>query len=119
MGAMSPLIRNRQTQCSNPKRAHRPGWEATIVTLFVIVSLSSSTWGAPLARVEDLPHLFELSLFQHGEPSLLYDDEGQAFAAIVPEYRVFVPLSKIPMHLRQAIIAAEDARFYQHGAIDL
>lgn len=84
-----------------------------------MVSLSSSTCGATPARVEDLPHLLELSLFQPGEPSLLYDDEGKAFAAIVQEYRVFVPLSKIPMQLRQAIIAAEDARFYQHGAIDL
>jgi penicillin-binding protein 1A len=81
--------------------------------------LSPSTWGAPLARVEDLPHLLQLPIFQPGEPGLLYDDEGQAFAAIVPEYRVFVPLSGIPMNLRRAIIAAEDARFYQHGAIDL
>jgi len=81
--------------------------------------LSSSAWGAPPARVEDLPHLLQLPIFQPGEPSLLYDDGGQAFAAIVPEYRIFVPLSRIPMTLRQAIIAAEDARFYQHGAIDL
>ncbi len=81
--------------------------------------LSSSAWGAPLARVEDLPHLLKLPIFQPGEPSLLYDDEGQMFAPIVPEYRVFVPLSRIPLNLRQAIIAAEDARFYQHGAIDL
>ncbi len=97
----------------------RTGWGAAVIALAVILLLSPSTWGAPLARVEDLPHLLQLPIFQPGEPSLLYDDEGQAFAAIVPEYRVFVPLSRIPMNLRQAIIAAEDARFYQHGAIDL
>jgi penicillin-binding protein 1A len=75
--------------------------------------------GAPPARVEDLPRLLQLSIFQPGEPSILYDDEGQAFAPIVPEYRVFVPLSAIPMTLRRAIIAAEDARFYEHGAVDI
>ena len=118
---MSRLTRDTRTRStgSRSKRDCRTGWGAAVIALAVILLLSPSTWGAPLARVEDLPHLLQLPIFQPGESGLLYDDEGQAFAAIVPEYRVFVPLSRIPMNLRQAIIAAEDARFYQHGAIDL
>ncbi len=91
---------------------------ATLAVL-VILLLAHQASGQPPARPEDLPHLRQLPIFQPGEPSLLYDDEGLAFASVVPEYRIFVPLSKIPMVLRQAIIAAEDARFYQHGAVDL
>ncbi|HWR20941.1 MAG TPA: biosynthetic peptidoglycan transglycosylase, partial [Verrucomicrobiae bacterium] len=72
-----------------------------------------------MAQVEDLPHLLQLPIFQPGEPSLLYDDEGRVLGPIVPEYRAFVPLSRMPLKLRQAIIAAEDARFYEHGAVDL
>jgi membrane peptidoglycan carboxypeptidase len=33
--------------------------------------------------------------------------------------RVVVPLSAIPVRARQAVLAIEDARFYQHGALDL
>ncbi|WP_161953975.1 penicillin-binding protein 1A [Candidatus Methylomirabilis limnetica] len=72
-----------------------------------------------MAQVEDLPHLLQLPIFQPGEPSILYDDEGRVLGPIVPEYRAFVPLSRISLKLRQAIIAAEDARFYEHGALDL
>ena len=66
------------------KRDCRTAWGAAVITLAVILLLSTSTWGAPLARVEDIAHLLQLPIFQPGEPSLLYDDEGHAFAAIVP-----------------------------------
>jgi penicillin-binding protein 1A len=90
-----------------------------LVTCVLALALSSSASGQPPAKLEDLPRLRQLPIFQPGEPSLLYDDEGVPFSAVVPEYRVFVPLSNIPMTMRQAIIAAEDARFYRHGAVDL
>jgi penicillin-binding protein 1A len=95
------------------------GWATAILTVLVVLVLAHPASGEPPARPEDLPHLRQLPIFQPGEPSLLYDDEGSPFSAVVPEYRIFVSLSKIPMTLRQAIIAAEDARFYRHGAVDL
>ena len=33
--------------------------------------------------------------------------------------RMVVPLTAIPMTVRDAVLAAEDARFYQHGALDV
>lgn len=97
----------------------RATWRAMVVALLISAMLGTTAWGASLAREEDLPNLSQLAIFQPGEPSLLYDDEERVFGAIVPEYRIFVPLSRIPMKLRQAVIAAEDARFYEHGAVDL
>ena len=35
------------------------------------------------------------------------------------ESRRLVPLSAIPMHLRNAVLAAEDSRFYTHFGIDI
>ena len=101
------------------ERDRRTRWWAATAALLIILSLGATAWGAPLAQVEDLPHLLQLPIFQPGEPSLLYDDEGRVLGPIVPEYRAFVPLSRISVQLRQAIIAAEDARFYEHGALDL
>ena len=101
------------------ERDRRIRWQAAAATLFMLMSFVTAAWGAPLAQVEDLPHLLQLPIFQPGEPSILYDDEGRVLGPIVPEYRAFVPLSRISLKLRQAIIAAEDARFYEHGAVDL
>lgn len=90
-----------------------------VAILLIGVALGATAWGAPPAREEDLPNLSRLAIFQSGEPSLLYDDAGQVFGSTVLEYRIFVPLSRIPLKLRQAILAAEDARFYEHGTLDL
>src|SRR5574337_792882 len=102
-----------RTSCSSAT------WRTIVVAILMSVMLGATAWGAPPVREEDLPNLPQLAIFQPGEPSLLYDDEERAFGSIVPEYRVFVPLARIPLKLRQAIMAAEDARFYEHGALDL
>ena len=34
------------------------------------------------------------------------------------ERRAFVAIDKVPKHMKQAIIAAEDERFYRHGGVD-
>lgn len=68
---------------------------------------------------KDLPYLDKLEIFQPGEPSLLYSDRDEPFASLAPEFRIFVPLSRVPKLVRQAILDAEDAQFYQHGAISL
>ena len=68
---------------------------------------------------QDLPHLDKLEIFQPGEPSILYSDRDEPFASLAPEYRIFVPLSRVPKLVREAILDAEDAQFYRHGAISL
>ncbi len=74
---------------------------------------------APLADEADLPRLDKLDLFQPGEPAILLSDDGRPFATLASPYRIFVPLHRIPMVLRNAVLAIEDARFYQHGPVDV
>ena len=90
----------------------------------VILAILVIGWALPafafLADPEkDLPHLDKLEIFQPGEPSILYSDRDEPFGSLSSEFRIFVPLSRIPLLVRQAILDAEDARFYQHGAISL
>ena len=68
---------------------------------------------------QDLPHLDKLEIFQPGEPSILYSDRDEPFASLAPEFRIFVPLSRVPKLVQEAILDAEDAQFYRHGAISL
>ncbi len=49
----------------------------------------------------------------------IYDIKGRVIANLWKENREIVPLSRIPKHVREAVIAIEDARFYKHHGIDI
>ncbi|MFF1835046.1 transglycosylase domain-containing protein [Streptomyces sp. NPDC058231] len=49
----------------------------------------------------------------------ILDNKGGALATVYSRDRTVVPLKDISPYMQKAIIAIEDARFYQHGAIDL
>jgi membrane peptidoglycan carboxypeptidase len=52
--------------------------------------------------------------------SVLRAADGSVLALLHGDQdRAVVPLSAIPASVRGAVLAAEDARFYQHGALDL
>lgn len=51
---------------------------------------------------------------------LIFDCKGQQTAALYnKQNRVYVPLSDIPLYVREAFIAAEDERFYEHNGVDI
>lgn len=50
----------------------------------------------------------------------MYDSKGELLTRIRgAENRVVIPLEKIPQSVRQAFLAAEDLRFYDHGGVDV
>ena len=51
--------------------------------------------------------------------SVFYDHKGRPAFTISKEQRFEVPLDRISPHLRQAILAIEDQRFYDHSGVDL
>jgi membrane carboxypeptidase/penicillin-binding protein len=52
--------------------------------------------------------------------SMVLDRKGQPFAEVFEDNqrRIWVPLAAIPQQVRNAFMAAEDKRFYQHKGID-
>ena len=54
------------------------------------------------------------------QTAFVYDRDGQLIARIRPdEDRVLLDLEQIPQHVRNAVIASEDERFYDHGGVDV
>ncbi|MFF3060832.1 transglycosylase domain-containing protein [Streptomyces sp. NPDC057909] len=49
----------------------------------------------------------------------ILDSKGGAIATVYSRDRTVVPLKNISPYMQKAIVAIEDARFYQHGAVDL
>ncbi len=67
------------------------------------------------ARAEtiDLKKLDDLNV-----TSTFYDVNGEELGRIFVEDRIELKPEQIPESMRQAVMAAEDRRFYEHGAID-
>jgi len=66
----------------------------------------------------DLPQVSELENYQPSLVTKVYDRYGELIADFFIEKRILVPLEDIPLHVRQATIAAEDRRFYSHHGVD-
>ncbi|MFC8868168.1 transglycosylase domain-containing protein [Streptomyces sp. NPDC057148] len=49
----------------------------------------------------------------------ILDAEGGTIATVYSRDRTVVPLKEISPYMQKAIVAIEDSRFYEHGAIDL
>ena len=63
------------------------------------------------------PRVAELDRFP--EPSTVRAADGSVLAVLAAtETRLAVHLDELPFHVRQAVLAAEDARFYQHRGVD-
>jgi penicillin-binding protein 1A len=61
----------------------------------------------------------DLTVAQRLPAALLLDSSERYFASIrAPELREDVPSSAIPQQMRNAIVAAEDERFFQHKGVD-
>ena len=73
---------------------------------------------AALVIYSNLPSLETLTDYRPKIPLRIYSDEELLIGEFGVERRNIVAISKVPIHLKQAILAAEDDRFYEHGGID-
>lgn len=51
-------------------------------------------------------------------PTRIYASDGRVLARLFDEYRIPVRLRDVPMHTLHAILAAEDAHYFQHKGLD-
>jgi len=66
----------------------------------------------------ELPNL-DLFSFSPDQASQIFDYKGNLITNVYAfENRVYVPLSQISEIAKKAVIAQEDKRFYEHGAVD-
>jgi penicillin-binding protein 1A len=51
---------------------------------------------------------------------LVYDKDGNETASLYNQQnRVYLPISEIPLYVRNAFLAIEDSRFYEHNGVDI
>ena len=65
-----------------------------------------------------LPSLEALTDYQPKLPLRVYSDDGALIAEFGEERRAYVKIENVPQNMKDAVLAIEDRRFYQHGGID-
>jgi penicillin-binding protein 1A len=94
-------------------------WQITLLgALASGIALVTAATGVIWYFAQDLP---SLELLQNYQPSLVttvYSDDRQPIGQFFIERRILAPLADIPERLTQAVIATEDARFFEHPGLD-
>lgn len=103
----------------SPARTAAPSRPRRALRAFALLALLGAGGGAGwLAFVlHDLPSFEGMLDYRPKEATYLFDAAGQTVAVIADERRTVVRPDEIPLVLKQAIISAEDARFYEHEGL--
>lgn len=72
-----------------------------------------------LQDLPDVPSRQALYASSRAPAIKFYDKNGAFIASRGPQYGEDISLARLPDYVPKAFLAAEDRRFYQHGAIDL
>lgn len=94
-------------------------WAFPLLLVFLLAAAGSLVIGfAAVMVVPTLPSLEALTDYRPKIPLRVYSADGQLIGEFGEERRAVVKLAQVPKSLVDAIVAAEDERFYQHGGVD-
>ncbi len=104
---------------SKPGLFKGPLWRRVLVGLAIAAGTGVVAFTAfILIALQGLPGLEDLKNYQPLVTSRVHAADGTLVAEFATEQRVFVPIDQIPDHVKNAFIATEDARFFEHSGID-
>ena len=93
---------------------------AVVTALLVLVSIGAGIYVAQyFARVQaTLPAVSKLDGYEASVPTTIVSRDGVKIGELFEEKRYPVRLSQVSPLLQKAFLAAEDARFFEHGGVD-
>jgi len=94
-------------------------WILVALIALTLVLLPAILLGlAAMLAYPALPSLETLTDYNPKIPLRIYSAEGVLLGEFGEERRALVKITDVPDFMKQAILAAEDDRFYEHGGID-
>ncbi len=107
------LKKNGMTETTR-KKIIRWFWILLITPIVAVLLLLCIVWAfAEIPTIEELEHPDSKLATQ------VVAEEGEILTTYHIENRTFVGYDELPLHLIQATVATEDARFYRHSGIDI
>jgi penicillin-binding protein 1A len=83
---------------------------ALVLAALVLAAMAAWYWG-------DLPSLDKATDYRPRQHLQVLTADGVEIAQFGTERRIFVPIAQAPPLLKQAVVAVEDAGFYEHYGI--
>ncbi|WP_367067681.1 penicillin-binding protein 1A [Oryzisolibacter sp. LB2S] len=110
-----------------PRHSHSPRWLRWLLRAVAwLVGLGAAgvlaavlVVGIGLAMAyPNLPDVSELADYRPKLPLRIYSTEGALLGEFGEERRNLTPIAEIPAVMTNAVLAIEDARFFEHGGVD-
>lgn len=111
---MGPLARLEPNVRRKPRKARRFARVAILAFLALSVAAASFLY----ASTRDLPAFGTLKDYEPLVSTRVFAIDGTEAFEFSRERRTVVPIQEIPDVLKKAVLAAEDARFYQHEGVN-
>jgi len=86
---------------------------SAVLTVIVLVSIALAV------AYPNLPEISGLMDYRPKLPMRIFSSDGVLLGEYGEERRNFLPLAEIPKVMQQAVLASEDARFYEHSGVDI
>ena len=111
------------------KRTSKPGaswwtwllkglaWAGGIVVALIFCALMAGLLALAVAY-PNLPDVSDLAHYRPKLPLRVYTAEGALIGEFGEERRNLVPIGEIPQVMKDAVLAIEDTRFYEHSGVD-
>jgi len=85
---------------------------ASLLSVLILVGI------AVAVAYPNVPEISGLTDYRPKLPMRIYAADGLLLGEFGEERRNFTPIAQMPQVLKDAVLAAEDARFYEHGGVD-
>ncbi len=89
-----------------------------IILVLLLALIIGFSGGFVFWIISDLPKIKILEEYSPFESSIVYSADSEILAELYFERRNFIPYYSIPAHVKNAFIAVEDKRFFDHHGID-
>ncbi len=100
------------------KQKHHHFFWASYALLVLAVAVLGMLGGLLFGYAIDLPEVEQLEQERPNIVSYVYSEDGRVLGQFALEKRILITYEQIPENLKNAILAAEDADFFQHSGID-
>ena len=115
LARLTQRLRRDPGDASNGLRTHWPWLSLLFAACVGLIAFDS--WLATCGFY-GCPTRADIRAFHPSEGGNVYDRDGKLLGHLENVRRVNVPLSAVPTYVREAFIATEDRRFYDHNGLD-
>ena len=101
-----------------PRPPRRQGGFIFFVLAAIVVLVAGVLLYVFAAILPKVPPIDAVTDYKPKIPLRIYTADNVLIGEFGEEHRDFVPIAQIPPMMKNAVLAIEDARFYEHGGID-